>query len=403
MFVEFWNVGAQAAFNLPMTSQDICSHLLTDWIPSIPSNVSSSFVGWPPFLINTISLNGIDFLTLQKETGRSERQWKGVLSWMLGIAGTRQVLGYEGYRWIAPLSAFYPEAKQEVDISTWPVIFPRSSITAEGLPGSPPNSSPILRPDYIALRPLSGGQGNLSIEWAVAESKGTDLCLTNRQTCPPRWYDQARNVLVCVNGFPISIPRYLVIATRVNPNAKKNITRRIQIRAWNSANDVELPALPPEAAVDIATSHLFGFFRCIHFRETARALAVSVRRRTWNRHQPSGSSQRQTLDIVKERALEEMNKRTRSRYQENNLSSTVASVQTDLGEIEIEIASPTILLVQKLLNAENDQVAVNALQEADHQLDEREKNLKVDTRRRHRPSTLSFGVQVFLPDNLDLT
>jgi hypothetical protein len=99
-----------------MTTEDISSHLLADWVPSLPAAVASSFIGWPPFLVEPILFNGHNVLSLRSEAGRSERQWKSVLSWMLGVAGARHVLATEGYRWIAPLSAFYPNAAGAVDL-----------------------------------------------------------------------------------------------------------------------------------------------------------------------------------------------------------------------------------------------------------------------------------------------
>src|SRR5208283_3622082 len=143
MAVEFWGVGKAASEALPMTVNHISAHLLADWVPSLPVNVSSSFVGWPPFLIKLVQDKKESYLTLQSEAGHSERQWKGFLSWMLGVAGTRHILKAEGYRWIAPLSAFYPEADQVVDTPLWHPGFPAGILTARWQPG---NKSQ-LRPD----------------------------------------------------------------------------------------------------------------------------------------------------------------------------------------------------------------------------------------------------------------
>jgi hypothetical protein len=139
-------------------------------------------------------LDGNDVLLLT-EAGRSERQWKGFVSWMLGVAGTRHVLTSGGYRWIAPISAFYPGAIQAVDLSTWNTLFPQSSIVATRKSGS----TSRLFPDYLALRPKSGVG---SYEWAVAEA-----------------------------------------------NAKRAWARRLQVRAWNRTVTVEA-GLSSEAAVD---------------------------------------------------------------------------------------------------------------------------------------------------------
>src|SRR5262249_29622037 len=153
-------------------------------------------------------------------------QWKGVVSWMLGVAGTRQFLESEGYRWIAPLSAFYPETTQRFVASPWNMRFPMSSIRAERLQ----NGQSRLRPDYLAIRPLPSSDPTGSYELAVAESKGTHQSLASRSTCPVDWYNQARNVSLTVNQSPVTIPRHLVVATRVNPNAERRQTRRLQVR-----------------------------------------------------------------------------------------------------------------------------------------------------------------------------
>ena len=71
---------------LPLTVADISSHLLADWMPALPAIVGSSFIGWPPFLLELAKFNETTVLAVRAEAGRSERQWKSVLSWMLGVA-----------------------------------------------------------------------------------------------------------------------------------------------------------------------------------------------------------------------------------------------------------------------------------------------------------------------------
>ena len=245
---------------------------------------------------------------------------------MLGVAGARHILASEGYRWIAPLSAFYPDAVQIVDLSAWHISFPRSSIVANRLPGSRAR----LRPDYLALRSTAGQQQGQPYEWAVAEAKGTHACLRGVRSCPTNWYSQARNVLLSVNDSPIAIPRHLVLATRVNPNAVYPRTRRIQVRAWNSTDDSIHPGLPPEAAVDIAAAHLFGLFRNLRLPENARAVALSVQSRAEGRYGSSRGSIRPQTAEVSARANGEMQERTRSpNVQADNRTSAVTSIETD--------------------------------------------------------------------------
>ena len=221
-------------------------------------------------------MSGRDFLTLRPEAGRSEHQWKGVLSWMLGVAGARHVLAYEGYRWVAPLSAFYPNAKHEVDLSAWNSTFPRSSISAWRVPGSRTR----LLPDYLALRSTSSATSN-HYEWAVAEAKGTRACLTSASTCPGSWSRQVRNAVIAVNGTRLRVPRHLVIATRVNPNATSARARRIQVRAWNNAESPNEPLLGADGAIEIVAANLFGLFKGLGLRQNALAIALSVQRRSW--------------------------------------------------------------------------------------------------------------------------
>jgi hypothetical protein len=191
MFVEFWDVGSAASEPLGMTVGEISGYLATDWVPSLPPADGTAFMGWPPFLIENLpSYSNITFLALRDRAARSERQWKSVLSWMLGVAGARHFLRREGYTWVAPLSAFYPTEFLTVDVQAWPPQFPQTKLVIDRNPASRSR----LRPDYIALRPIPGAQSAGEYEWAVAEAKGVADQLSGKTACPADWYNQARNV-----------------------------------------------------------------------------------------------------------------------------------------------------------------------------------------------------------------
>lgn len=383
-----------ASAMLPMTTSDISSHLLSDWVPSLPATVGSSFIGWPPFLIEVASFNGNDILALREETRRVERQWKSVLSWMLGVAGTRHVLASEGYRWIAPLSAFYPGVLQPLDLAAWHPLFPCSTITVDRRPGTRCR----LRPDYLALRSTAAfGQ----YEWAVVEAKGTQACLTNTHTCPRAWASQVRSVAVAVNGLRRVVPRRLVVATRVNPNAARPSTRRIQVRAWNHKDESEESRLPSEATVDIAAAHLFGLFRGLRLRDNALAMAVAVQARTEARGRSISDSTRAVVTRVSERAEAELLERTRLIPQPNDREAAFISVDTDLGTIDVEVAAPVISLARLLQRTEAPDRAVAALREADAQLDAWEASRRSASRQRGSV-VLPFGVELRLPDGFEL-
>jgi hypothetical protein len=121
-------------------------------------------------------------------------------------------------------------------------------------------------------------------ELAVAEAKGVADQLLGKPACPSAWYKQARNVALTVNGEKVEVLRHLVVATRVNPNAMKASTRRLQIRAWNRRRQPSPETqLPLGAYVDIASAHRFGIFRALRLRENVLALALSVQLRAETR------------------------------------------------------------------------------------------------------------------------
>lgn len=246
-------MGQTSSTLLLLTPAAISGHLLSDWLPSVPAPLGTSFMGWPQFLLELTPFKGTNVLALRNDTGRSERQWKSVMSWMLGVAATRRFLETEGYRWVAPLSAFYKNAVAAVDLSAWNPAFRRSCVVAERRS----DSLGRLMPDYLALRPTSSVQPES--RWALVESKGTRRSLTQLSTCPDFWAAQVRSARISVHAVEVTSPRHLVVATRVNPNGWTNKSRRLQTRAWNRSQQ-ESTALLPDAAVEIAAAHLFGLF-----------------------------------------------------------------------------------------------------------------------------------------------
>jgi len=379
-----------------VNTREICGHLLSDWVPSLPAAVGRSFIGWPPFLLHPTMFHGIEVLALRAEAGRCDRQWKSVLSWMLGVAGARHVLGAEGYRWIAPLSAFYPNAIQPVDLSAWHSSFPRSSISATRPPG---NRSRLL-PDYLALKSTSVARSGGSFEWAVAEAKGTQNCLTAAGWCPIAWSNQVRNVLIELNGSRITIPRHLVIATRVNPNAASQRARRLQVRAWNQT-DSEESVLYPDGAVDIVAAHLFGLFKGLGLRENALALALSVQIRAQSRRSTLFRPPVDDIARLSDRAEREFSERRRRSGAETGMSNgDVILIETGLGPITVEIAEPLLTMARDLRKAETAEAATEVLQKADTQLDFWEKTHRAAESDEGKDA-LPFGVELRLPPEFE--
>lgn len=367
-----------------MTTADISSHLLADWVPSLPPAMGSSFLGWPPFLITTVSVNGQALLALDEVAGRSERQWKSVMSWMIGVAGARHVLATERYRWIAPVSAFFPRAVQVVNTAQWPLSFPLTALSV----AKRPRSRSRLFPDYLGLRRSSSARG--AYEWVVAEAKGTRNCLTNRRTCPTAWAGQVRNIVVTVNGVSINVPRYLVVATRVNPNAASLQTRRLQVRAWNHAE--EQSHLPPDAIIDVVAAHLFGLFAALGLPENARAVALG-------RMRPAAISKESadTAENRSRRAEAELQQRMRIRDPDQpTLSARTLSFDTQYGPVAVEIAEALIGLARKIQGS-NELDLMAALAETDLKLDAWEKGRRQAANERPDLVVLPYGVEIRLP------
>ena len=218
MYIQYWPVGATRPSLLPLSHGEISTHLLNDWLPSFPATLAPLFFGWPEHLLEATHVDGHPHWVMDAQVRATERQWKGVLSWMLGVAGTRHVLTSEGYRWIAPLSAFYPGGRT-VNTTGWHPNYPPGALAATADATVQSN----LRPDYVAVRPDRAGGGH---EFATAESKGTGRALTRLAQCPRDWYNQARNVRLSFLGAQVPIARHIVVATRCNPDAITPRSRR---------------------------------------------------------------------------------------------------------------------------------------------------------------------------------
>jgi hypothetical protein len=129
----------------------------------------------------------------------------------------------------------------------------------------------------------------------------------------------------------LRVPRHLVIATRVNPNATSLRTRRIQVRAWNRADGTEEPRLGAEGAIGIVAANLFGLFKALGLREIASAIALSVQQRS----QPYGQA---FFDLkvpdathILERAERELDSIRRPNNEASHSITAFMSIQTEVG------------------------------------------------------------------------
>lgn len=339
-------------------------------MPNLPLSTGVSFFGWPSQILFQSQSLGTPYLTIHQWLGQSERQWKGVISWMLGVAGARRILSELGYRWVAPSSAFYPESIRPIAIA-WPNNFPRTNLSVSG----DPSSSSRLRPDYIALNPLNGGT---SYQIAAAEAKGTSNAILSPANagCPTSWHEQVRNIHITLGGVPLYVPRHIVIATRVNPNAVQDRTRQLAIRAWNSNDKDQQRNLGSVDAIAVVVAHLFGFFRNIGFVRIAERLAVAL-----TRFSDSKESKQQTFSFETEdenQPLVQFNS-----VAELSLASGVSA--------EIRLSDELLRLTKALINAANKDEAAQAIARGDRELDAWNDQPRPS---KEYLSRLSFGVEI---------
>ncbi len=172
-----------------------------------------------------------------------------------------------------------------------------------------------------------------------------------------------------VNDSQVTIPRHLAISTRVNPNAFYPRNRRLQVRARNKADDsIRLP-VPQDAVADIVAAQLFGFFKNLRLRETARAIALSVQRRGARRRHEVIALNVATKDEALHRSNQELRFKMKVSPGQAPTIGGVVILGTELGDIEVAVARPTVTLVQQLCQAETSDELATAIVDADRALD----------------------------------
>lgn len=272
MNIHYWPVVASDEQTITLTYSDMSRYLLADWLPSLPVNISQSVFGWPQHVLCGNPSRGPNrYLSVRSIVGQSERHWKTVLSWMMGVIGTRKVMSNEGYRWIAPASAFYTNSQTEFNIRWLTRMFPQSRFRIFKSASAQSN----LLPDYIAAARQPDG----SYSFALFESKGTRSQLQN-MPCKQAWRNQVNSADVTFDGAPLPIARRIVVATRFNPNAVRPATRDLQIRAWNSEQNAS--SRDTHVVLGIVAAHYISIFQNLGLTTIAHGLAMAAQLRHSN-------------------------------------------------------------------------------------------------------------------------
>lgn len=357
MHVDYWMVGSDKPQLLSLTPREISKHLVQDWLPGTPLSLGTALFGWPAHITENVTKDGHQHLTLSSLLATSDRQWKGVISWMLGVAGARRVMEEEGYRWIAPLSAFYPNNRIHVAVGkSYPQII-KSQISAL----QRTNARSKLLPDYIAIKSSNAFRTG---DWAICEAKGASFAVHSKSKCPKSWLDQVHSVEIKLKGASITIPRHLVIATRVNPNAKTSLARSIQIRAWNAREHGSVETDHTDAACEVVTLHLAGTYWNLGLRNTAEALVQATDLRNEIRMGRSQTTTRERRQRLEEQARDEL-----LRYGNGRGKVIVSgSLFAQGGEISVELDSAITDLTESLITEDDPSSALSAIEKSERVL-----------------------------------
>jgi hypothetical protein len=347
-------------------------------------------MGWPPYLLQASRINGNNRLVVHPRAATTERQWKSFLSWMLGVAGARHALHLERYRWIAPVSAFYKNAIQTVDLSAWNPSFPQSLL--KGF--KPARSRVRLFPDYLALRRRSG-----AFDWAVAEAKGTPFNLSQKQTCPTAWSRQARNISLTLSNMPLTIHRNLVVATRVNPNGVDSIARCIQVRAWN--RETEAPPNPEGAAVELVAAHLFGLLTGLGLRASARSISSGVLARAAREERSNQFWSKNDAIQLSELAHQETERMLRPTTEAETEYKLANPIETSTGEVRATLASALVRIIKAFFHTDDSERLAAAVTDADKELDRWEAVTLANSAGSQTLTTLPCGVVLAFPPEFE--
>jgi hypothetical protein len=207
--------------------------------------------------------------------------------------------------------------------------------------------------------------------------------------------------MVAVRGQRLTVARHLVIATRINPNAVNQRTRRIQIRAWNNNTEVEESGLASAAAVEIVAAHLFGLFRGLGLPEYARAIAVSSQVRAESRDRHPTDADRRAIRQRLELAESELGRRARRPVETPDAPvDAQIPIDTEFGPIEVDLSMPLMTLARNLCVAETSEAADEVVRVADSQLNAWEPSRRSATHELRRV-VLPFGVELRVPPEFE--
>ena len=251
---EYYDVGCSKPVVRPIILLDLAKHVATEWMPGVPNPVIDGLAGVLYGVLEPCQIGyRNNYWCVNPNLARTDRQWRGATSWILGVAFARFAMECEGYRWWAPLSAFGgPKSTGKTDTGCWVGPKVEYSIRKKS------SSSARYLPDYVVCR-ANGPQPG--VEYAFVESKGTDYSIATWRVPRIEWSDQVRNAELLFQQRVVPVGRHLVVATRVNPEALQPSTRKVVVRLWNTDEGTQLDG-----------GSMFAAFLAIHYAAMCRRL-----------------------------------------------------------------------------------------------------------------------------------
>lgn len=267
MNFDYRTVGSTISRLTPVSLLELATNVVTDWMPGTPNSLALCFVDLLATTLDSKAIMGGDVWTVQSRVASFEKQWKQATSWILGVAFSRKIFEMEGYPWWASVSAFTSPTRRWAPSSPyWYPNFP----TRQCRIIKPTPRRTRLMPDYILARNKLTQPGH---EISFAESKGSQRNLEFLDPPPSPWINQARNAEFYYRRVHVPATRNMLVATRINPRAKRPVTRRIYVRVWNSEKPHKNTHLG--AFREVLMFHYFGICERIGMGANAKLLALN--------------------------------------------------------------------------------------------------------------------------------
>lgn len=206
-----------------MPVQRVALHLLTDFRPwAAPPGAHLGFI---PFVSSMISMSQRSRWETHRDLEYYEKQWRPVVSWLIGSAFSREAIDLMGWSAAIPVSVL---ASSHAKRGPWPkylaIALRLASVRVK-------RKRKGLMPDYLAVPTGTG-------PFAFFESKGGRHPTIARQS-PGKtltknlkaWTQQVCNAELILNGQAQRAERW-ISATRVHPGSRSRAT---YVRLWKVA------------------------------------------------------------------------------------------------------------------------------------------------------------------------